>query len=138
VFGDDLVEVLGREVIEVVDDEAVAGEEDGLGVTAKELADEEERGWWDPEFAGRDVGAVEAAAVGASCLRSWFAVLVVGALDEGAAVVDVRWASAFRDEARRSEYGIAAISSAPSNLFPGGYEVGILEDTETKFRRYIC
>jgi hypothetical protein len=121
-----------------VDDEAVAGEEDGLGVTAKELVDEEERGRWDPAFAGRGVGAVEAAAetaVGASCLRSWFAVLVVGALDEGAAVVDVRWASAFRDEARRSEYGIAAISSAPSDLFPGGYEVGILEDTETKLRR---
>jgi hypothetical protein len=53
------------------------------------------------------------------------------ATDPTAAVVDIGRAPALGVCARRTAYLVAPVLSAYCELFPGGNQVGIFEDTET-------
>jgi hypothetical protein len=117
--------------VKIVDDETVPGEEDELGVPVQGPTDEKQVGWRSPAAAGKREGGMSTAAEAAEgwCSRARFVGELAGtASAQLAAVVDGGRA---RIVTGRATHLVAALVSAPCNFLPGGYEVGIFEDTET-------
>jgi hypothetical protein len=116
-----------------VNDETVSREEDELGVAAQDVADEKQAGRGSPAAANRREGGVSEAAEAAweSCGCGYVCAVDVGiAFDQPAAVVDGRRAPKFVC-ARRTAELVAVVLSTHCDLFPGGDQVGILEDALT-------
>jgi hypothetical protein len=119
--------------VEVVDDEAVAREEDELGVSVQGAADQKQVGRRGPAVAGGR-GERRMSTAAETAASRWYAIPIVDnvriAAAESATIVVLGRAVKRRRCTECANYLVAAALPTPCNLLPRGYKVGVLQDME--------
>jgi hypothetical protein len=119
--------------VEVVDDEAVAREEDELGVSVEGAANQKQVGRRGPAVAGRR-GESRMSTVAETAAGGWYAIPIVVnariAAAESATIVVLGRAVKRRRCTECANYLVAVVLPIPCDLLPRGYKVGVLQDME--------